>query len=165
MGLAGSQGAGKGGESIIETMVIDMNEAQVRTLEQVRLVVAGTQALEVRRAEDDEGRYGWIEQVLRRFEYRQLGRADKGAVLAYRQHLSGYSRAQLTRLVSRWGAANLWRVCERAARARQTGRGCEVVALHEILCLLEQQSKSRGVVPMTCWALTVKGNDTKVLKF
>ena len=88
--------------SIIEAMVIDMNEAQVRTLEQVRQVVAGTQALEFRRAEDDEGRYGWIEQVLRRFEYRRLGRADKGAVLAYVQHLSGYSRAQLTRLVSRW---------------------------------------------------------------
>ncbi len=82
-------------------MVIDMNEAQVRTLEQVRQVVAGTQALEFRRAEDDEGRYGWIEQVLRRFEYRRLDRADKGAVLAYLQHLSGYSRAQLTRLVSR----------------------------------------------------------------
>jgi transposase InsO family protein len=88
--------------SIIEAMVIDMNEAQVRTLEQVRLVVAGTQALEFRGAEDDEGRYAWIEQVLHRFEYRRLGRTDKGAVLAYLQHLSGYSRAQLTRLVSRW---------------------------------------------------------------
>ena len=100
--MVGSQGVGMRGVSIIEAMVIDMNEAQVRTLEQVRLVVAGTQALEFRRAEDDEGRYGWIEQVLRRFEYRRLGRADKGAVLAYLQHLSGYSRAQLTRLVSRW---------------------------------------------------------------
>ena len=58
--------------------------------------------MEFRRAEDDEGRYGWIEQVLRRFGYRQLGRADRGAVLAYLQRLSGYSRAQVTRLVSRW---------------------------------------------------------------
>jgi transposase InsO family protein len=88
--------------SIIESMVIDMNEALVRTLEQVRQVVAGTQALEFRRAEDDEGRYAWIEQVLRRFEYRRLGRAERGAVLAYLQRLSGYSRAQLTRLVGRW---------------------------------------------------------------
>ena len=54
----------------------------MRKLEQVRHVVAGTQAFEFRRAEDDEGRYGWIEQVLRRFEYRRLGRADKGAMLA-----------------------------------------------------------------------------------
>ncbi len=53
-------------------MVIDMNEAQVRTLEQVRQVLDGTQALEFRRAEGDEGRYAWIESVLRRFDYRQL---------------------------------------------------------------------------------------------
>ena len=85
-------------------MVIDMNEAQVRTLEQVRLVLAGTQALEFRRAEDDEGRYAWIEQVLRRFGYRQLGRADRGVVLVYLQRLSGYGRAQVTRLVSRCGS-------------------------------------------------------------
>lgn len=90
------------GVSIIAAMVIDMNEAQVRTLEQVRQVLAGTQALEFRRAEDDEGRYGWIEQVLRRFGYRQLGRGERGAVLAYLQRLSGYSRAQVTRLVARW---------------------------------------------------------------
>ena len=84
------------GALIIESMVIDMNEAQVRTLEQARQVVAGTQALEFRRAQDDEGRYAWIEQVLRRFEYGRLGRADRGSVLAYLQRLSGYSRAQVT---------------------------------------------------------------------
>lgn len=100
--MVGSKGADVRGVSIIEAMVIDMNEAQVRTLEQVRQVVGGTQVLEFRRAEDEQGRYGWIEQVLRRFEYRRLGRADKGALLAYLQHLSGYSRAQVTRLVSRW---------------------------------------------------------------
>lgn len=54
-------------------MVIDMNETQVRTLEQVREVVTGTQALEFRRAEDDVGRYAWIGAVLKRFEYRRLG--------------------------------------------------------------------------------------------
>ena len=79
-----------------------MNEAQVRTLEQVRQVLAGTQSLEFRRAENDQGRYAWIESVLRRFEYRQLPRTQRGPVLAYLQRLSGYSRAQVTRLVSRW---------------------------------------------------------------
>ena len=79
-------------------MVIDMNETQVRTLELVRRVVEGTEALEIRRCEDDEGRYAWIESVLRRFDYRQLPRPDRGLILAYLQRLSGYSRAQLTRL-------------------------------------------------------------------
>ena len=83
-------------------MVIDMNEAQVRALEQVRQVLAGTQAMEFQAAAEDAGRYGWIESVLKRFDYRRLARADRGAVLAYLQRLSGYSRAQITRLVSRW---------------------------------------------------------------
>lgn len=83
-------------------MVIDMNEAQVRSVEQVCQVLDGTQALQFSAAEDDAGRYAWIEAVLQRLKYRQLGRADRGAVLAYVQRLSGYSRAQITRLVSRW---------------------------------------------------------------
>jgi|JI10StandDraft_1071094.scaffolds.fasta_scaffold43564_6 transposase InsO family protein len=79
-----------------------MNEAQVRTVEQARQVLDGTQALQFRAAEDDRGRYGWIDAVLRRLGYRQLRRADRGVVLAYLQRLSGYSRAQVTRLVARW---------------------------------------------------------------
>jgi hypothetical protein len=90
--------------SIIEPMVIDMDEALVRSLEQVRQVLEGTQSLEFGRAEDDEGRYAWIESVLRRLAYRQLARCDRGSVLAYVQRLSGYSRAQVTRLVARWVA-------------------------------------------------------------
>lgn len=89
-------------ESIIGRMVIDMNEAQIRTIEQVREVLAGTQQLQFQAAQDDAGRYCWIEAVLRRLGYRQLGRRDRGAVRAYLQHLSGYSRAQLTRLIARW---------------------------------------------------------------
>jgi transposase InsO family protein len=87
---------------IIYSMVIDMNEAQVRTLEQVLQVLAGTQAMQFQAAADDVGRYAWIEAVLKRFEYRRLARSDRGPVLAYLQRLSGYSRAQITRLVSRW---------------------------------------------------------------
>lgn len=64
-------------------MAIDMNEAQVHTVEQVRQVLEGTQELQFRAAEDDEGRYSWIDAVLRRLDYRQLPRADRGTVLAY----------------------------------------------------------------------------------
>jgi hypothetical protein len=88
--------------SIIESMVIDMNEAQVRTLEQVRQVLAGTQAMEFQATADDAGRYAWIESVLRRFDFAHLSRADRGPLRAYLQRLSGYSRAQITRLIARW---------------------------------------------------------------
>lgn len=82
-------------------MVIDMNEAEVRTLDQVREVMAGTQALEFLPGADDAARYAWIESVLRRFNYRGLKRAERGVLLRYLHKLSGYSRAQLTRLVGR----------------------------------------------------------------
>jgi transposase InsO family protein len=120
------------GASIIENMVIDMNEAQVRTLEQVRQVLQGTQSLEFRRAEDDQGRYGWIEAVLRRLGYRQLKRDDRGDVLAYLQRLSGYSRAQVTRLVSRWGAGKplvkLYRAPAHAFARRYTAADVALLA-------------------------------------
>lgn len=85
-------------------MVIDMNEVQVRTVAQVRQVLQGTQELRFCAAEDKAGRYRWIDEVLRRLDYRQLRRADRGSVRVYLQRLSGYSRAQVTRLVSRWMA-------------------------------------------------------------
>ncbi len=79
-----------------------MNETQVRTLEQVRQALAGTQALEFRRSADDAGRYAWITAVLRRFDYARLKRPDRGVMLAYLQRFSGYSRAQVKRLVRLW---------------------------------------------------------------
>ena len=60
-----------------------MNEAQVRSLEEVREVLAGTQSLEMRPAAGEAGRYAWIETVLKRFDYRCLKRGERGVVLAY----------------------------------------------------------------------------------
>jgi len=80
-----------------------MNEAQVRTVEQMLQVLAGTQVLEFRQAGDDKERYAWIASVLRRFDYNALKkRPDRGVVLRYLQRLSGYSRAQVKRLVATW---------------------------------------------------------------
>lgn len=68
-------------------MVIDMNEAQVRTLQQVRQVPVGTQLMEFQAAADDRGRHAWIGSVLKRFDYPRLARTDRGSVLAYLQRL------------------------------------------------------------------------------
>lgn len=115
-------------------MVIDMNEAQVRTVEQVRQVLEGTQALQFRAAQDDQGRYAWIETVLSRLGYRQLARGDRGQVLAYLQRLSGYSRAQVTRLVARWMSGKAlvknYRAPEHAFARRYTAT--DVALLQEV---------------------------------
>ncbi|MDE2325969.1 MAG: hypothetical protein KGL51_15085 [Betaproteobacteria bacterium] len=109
-----------------------MNEAQVRTMVQVRQILEGTQELEFRAAEGDEGRYRWIDEVLQRLGYRQLGRSDRGAVLAYVQRLSGYSRAQVTRLVGRWvdgqSLVKQYRVPEHAFARRYTAADVALLA-------------------------------------
>jgi hypothetical protein len=87
--------------SIIERMLIGMNEAQVPTLGQVRQVLAGTQAMEFQEA-DDAGRCAWIDSVLRRLEHRRLPRGDRGPVPACLQRLGGCSRARAMRRVARW---------------------------------------------------------------
>ncbi len=82
-------------------MVIDMNESRIRTLGQVRQFLAGTPQVSFRPCADDTERYQHINEVLRRFSYTALGKADRGVVLRYLRIISGYKRAQLQRLVAR----------------------------------------------------------------
>jgi hypothetical protein len=77
---------------------------QIRSLEQVRDVVSGLLALKLPTRQNDELRYRWIDTSLHALQYRQLARSDRGLVLNYLQRLSGYSRAQVNRLVARWMA-------------------------------------------------------------
>jgi transposase InsO family protein len=86
-------------------MVIDMNDAQLHTLDQLRAFVQGTVALGFSVAANE--RYDFVARTVRRFGYARLKRADKGVVLRFLERVSGYSRQQLTRLVLRAGAAPL----------------------------------------------------------
>ena len=80
--------------------VIDMDDAKLHTVAQVKAFLAGTpdMALTVPMVEH----YGFIERVLKRFGYAPLSRPDKGVVLRYLQRMTGLSRQQVTRLVWRY---------------------------------------------------------------
>ena len=80
-------------------MVIDMNDAQLHTLDQLRAFLKGTVAVGFSVGANE--RYDFIARILRRFGYPRLRRTDKGVVLRFLGRVSGYSRAQLTRLVER----------------------------------------------------------------
>jgi len=83
-------------------MVIDMNDAKLQTLDQVRAFLKGTAAVAFSVAASE--RYEFVARTVRRFGYARLKRADKGVVLRFLRRVSGYSRQQLTRLVQRAGA-------------------------------------------------------------
>ena len=82
-------------------MVIDMNESRLNTVAQLRAFLAGTLEVDFSPPREDAQRYAFISGVLKRFGYARLGRCDKGVVLRYLEHTTGYSRQQLTRLVGR----------------------------------------------------------------
>ena len=84
-------------------MVTYMNDKKIHCLDDVRAFLAGSAAMEFSITEQAE-RYRWIEQTLRRFKYRTLGRVERGVVLRYLQRVSGYSRQTVTRLVAQYQA-------------------------------------------------------------
>lgn len=82
-------------------MVIDMNEQRLCTVAQLRAFLDGTEEVRFEPLGEDAQRYDFVAEVVRRLRYGQLKRPDKGVVMRYLAHTTGYSRQQLTRLVGR----------------------------------------------------------------
>ncbi len=82
-------------------MMTYMNDKKVQSLEDIHAFLAGTTQMEFSIKGKDE-RYRWMEQSLRRFKYRMLGRSEQGVVLRYLERVSGYSRQTVTQLVAQY---------------------------------------------------------------
>lgn len=75
-----------------------MNDTALQTIEQIKafLVVASTVGF---RFENTAAGYAWTQTTLIRFAYARLSKAHKGVVRRYRRAVTGYSRAQVARLI------------------------------------------------------------------
>ena len=76
-----------------------MNDGNAQTIEQVRQFMGGSEALEFRALSVGE-KYKWIEEVLIRFRYHRLKRVEKGVIRQYIERITGYSRSQVSRLIT-----------------------------------------------------------------
>ena len=76
-----------------------MNDEQLQTLEQVKEFVVGSQPIQFRGLDARE-KYQWTEEVVKRFRYPILRKEGKGLIKSYLLKVTGYSRAQLTRLIA-----------------------------------------------------------------
>lgn len=85
-------------------MVIDMDETKLSNIAQLQDFLNATPQVSFSGVgdKDDTERYGHISRVLKRFDYPQRKKSERGVILAYLQRTSGYSRAQIKRLVARW---------------------------------------------------------------
>ena len=78
-----------------------MNTHFIKTLEDVRSILSQAACLEPGWESKDEC-YRWIELTLSHFKYRSLSKADKGLIRRYLTIASGYSVAQVTRLINQY---------------------------------------------------------------
>ena len=78
-----------------------MDDTQIETIEQVRQFLTGSGAMKMAISSKAES-YEWVRTTLIRFEYLTLKKAERGWLLKYLQQVSGYSRAQITRMVGQY---------------------------------------------------------------
>ena len=83
-------------------MVINMDESRLITIGQIEEFLSGSIQVEFSAHSGDGERYAHISRVLKRFDYPRRSKHERGVLLAYLRHTSGYGRAQMTRLVARW---------------------------------------------------------------
>lgn len=82
-------------------MRLNMDDKQLRTLEQVKQFIASSQGIEFNGLNFKE-KYRWTGEVLRKFKYPRLKKAGKGVIRQYIEKVTGYSRAQVNRLIWRY---------------------------------------------------------------
>ncbi|MEK7562826.1 MAG: hypothetical protein AAB544_00335 [Patescibacteria group bacterium] len=71
------------------------------TIAELRKILAGEQSLEsILAGLTREGKMQWVASVLQKFQYDALSREDKGTLKQYLEATTGYSRAQMTRLIA-----------------------------------------------------------------
>jgi hypothetical protein len=82
-------------------MLVEMEEEKLDTLTDISLFLQSKGSLPMRFQGSKNDIYKWIETILIRFRYIRLKkRAEKGLILRYIEHITGYSRQHLTKLVS-----------------------------------------------------------------
>jgi len=87
--------------------MINMNETRLCTIEQIEQFLSGCTQVEFTKSGNDRERYEHISRVLTRFDYPRRTKRERGVLLKYLQRTSGYSRAQVTRLITQWHSNRL----------------------------------------------------------
>jgi transposase InsO family protein len=79
-----------------------MQEIENASLEQIQAFLEASQEVEFH-AEGRGDIYAWVDRTLRQYKYPKLVRSGKGLLRRYVAKMTGMSRAQVTRLIRRYG--------------------------------------------------------------
>ena len=82
-------------------MILRLDIERLRTLDEVRDFMAGSSAVDFRFVERADA-YSFVRRVLVRTRYVRLSRSDMGLVRRFLVKVTGFSRAQVARLISQY---------------------------------------------------------------
>ena len=82
-------------------MIVTLRTERIRALDQIRAFLEGSEPTDFRFAGRDSA-YDFVRRTLVRFEFHGLKRDEKGLVKRFLEKVTGYSRAQITRLVKQY---------------------------------------------------------------
>ena len=82
-------------------MILRLDIERLRTLEEVRDFLAGSEPVDFHFT-DRRGAYDFVTRALRRLNYSGLSKAHKGVVRRFVAKVTGWSRAQTTRLIGQY---------------------------------------------------------------
>lgn len=115
-------------------MVIQMNEAPLATIEQIREFLDGSADVVFSTPQDHAQLRLFVANVLTRFKYDRRSKGERGVLLAYMRRLSGYSPAHLARLIKQHRQTGCVSPRSRASRTsfRCKFTGADLLSLVEI---------------------------------
>lgn len=83
---------------IIAVMMLTMNDSRITSIAQIREFTKVARVIEFK-GESKKEKYAWADEVLVRFRYFSLRKKDKSNIRKYLAQMTGYSDAQITRLI------------------------------------------------------------------
>jgi transposase InsO family protein len=87
-------------------MIVTLQTAGLQTLAQVRSFVEGNQPVSFTLT-DRPSAYAWMAEAFKHFRYARCTRADKGLLRRYVAKVTGFSRAQVTRVIAQFSRYGL----------------------------------------------------------
>jgi hypothetical protein len=77
-----------------------MDDSRMVSITQIKEFIKVGRGIEFKGAKK-KGKYAWIEEVLLRFRYVTLRKKEKSVLKGYLMHMTGYSHAQISRLIKK----------------------------------------------------------------
>jgi len=109
-------------------MIIQIDERKITTVPAIALLLVSADQADLRLQSSKDDICAWVERKLNRICYGKLSKKEKRLVLRYLIQLSGYSRQQATRLITRH------RETGHIRRRQRTTNGFEVNICGKTLC-------------------------------